>query len=178
MLRELPIRELMATDVITFAPDENVLDAMRTMLLADIDGAPVVAADGSIIGLLTTADLIVEEARVHLPTVITLLGAYIELPSSKKKFDKDMDKALGATVGEVMGEAAPTASPDDTVEAVATIMHEEGADRLPVIDDEGNLVGIVARGDIVRAIVLDFDASGRTDTNGANETADVAGADE
>lgn len=148
----------MASDVLTFAPEDNVMDAMRTMLVRDVDGAPVVNADGEVVGLLSTADLIVEEARVHLPTVITLLGAYIELPSSKKKFDHDVEKALGSTVGEVMSDAAPTLGPDDTVEYAATIMHEQGADRLPVIDDSGALVGIVARGDIVRAIVADWDA--------------------
>ena len=148
----------MASDVLTFAPEDNVMDAMRTMLVRDVDGAPVINADGEVVGLLTTADLIVEEARVHLPTVITLLGAYIELPSSKKKFDHDVEKALGSTVGEVMSDAAPTLGPDDTVEYAATIMHEQGADRLPVIDDSGALVGIVARGDIVRAIVADWDA--------------------
>lgn len=158
MLRELPVRDVMASDVLTFAPEDNVMDAMRTMLVRDVDGAPVINADGEVVGLLTTADLIVEEARVHLPTVITLLGAYIELPSSKKKFDHDVEKALGSTVGEVMSDAAPTLGPDDTVEYAATIMHEQGADRLPVIDDSGALVGIVARGDIVRAIVADWDA--------------------
>ena len=158
MLRELPVRDVMASDVLTFAPEDNVMDAMRTMLVRDVDGAPVINADGEVVGLLSTADLIVEEARVHLPTVITLLGAYIELPSSKKKFDHDVEKALGSTVGEVMSDAAPTLGPDDTVEYAATIMHEQGADRLPVIDDSGALVGIVARGDIVRAIVADWDA--------------------
>jgi CBS domain-containing protein len=158
MLRELPVRDVMATDVLFFAPSDNVMDAMRSMLVRNVDGAPVVDDDGSIVGLVTTADFIVEEARVHLPTVIALLGAYIELPSSKKKFDHDMEKALGSTVGEVMSEAAPTLSLDDTVEYAATVMHEQGADRLPVVDDEGSLVGIVARGDIVRAIVAEWDA--------------------
>jgi len=158
MLRELPVREVMASDVLTFAPGDNVMDAMRTMLVRDVDGAPVVDSDGSIVGLLSTSDLIVEEARVHLPTVITLLGAYIELPSSKKQFDRDVEKALGSTVGEVMSDPAPTLGPDDTVEQAATIMHEQGADRLPVVDDSGASVGIVARGDIVRAIVNEQDA--------------------
>jgi len=158
MLRELPVREVMATDVLTFAPGDNVMDAMRTMLVRDVDGAPVVDVDGAIVGLLSTSDLIVEEARVHLPTVITLLGAYIELPSAKKQFDRDVEKALGSTVGEVMSDPAPTLGPDDTVEQAATIMHEQGADRLPVVDDSGAIVGIVARGDIVRAIVNEQDA--------------------
>ena len=157
MLRDRPVSELMATDVLTFSPDDDVRAAMRTLVVRRIDGAPVVDDAGEIVGLLSTADLIVEEARVHLPTVITLLGAYIELPSSKRRFDADVEKALGSTVGEVMGPAAPTVAPDDTVEHAASLLHELGADRLPVIDADGALVGIVARGDIVRAIVADWD---------------------
>jgi CBS domain-containing protein len=157
MLRDVPVREVMSTDVLTFAPDDNVRDAMRALLRRDVDGAPVVDAGGLVVGLLSTSDLIVEEARVHLPTVITLLGAYLELPSSQKRFDADMAKALGSTVGEVMTAGITTIGPDDTVEQAATLLHEEGADRLAVIDEDGHLVGLVARGDIVRAIVREFD---------------------
>ena len=160
MLRDRPVRDLMTADVAWFAPSDDVHGAMRTMIIRDIDGAPVIDDDGTIVGLLSTADLIVEEARVHLPTVVALLGAYIELPSSKRAFDADVEKALGATVGEVMGEPVPTIDPDDTVEFAASIMHEQGVDRLTIVDGEGALVGIIARKDIVRAIVADWDESG------------------
>lgn len=157
MLRERPVSEIMTTEVLTFAPGDDVRDAMRELLRRDVDGAPVIDG-GAVVGMLSTSDLIVEEARVHLPTVITLLGAYLELPSSKKRFDADMEKALGSTVGEVMTPGAASISPDTTVEQVATIMHEEGVDRVVVIDEGGSLVGIVARGDIVREIVREFDS--------------------
>ena len=158
MLRDQPVRDLMTTDVVSFAPGDDVHVAMRSMIIRDIDGAPVLDADGTIVGLLSTADLILEEARIHLPTVITLLGAYIELPSSKRKLDAEVEKALGGTVGEVMGAPAPSIAPEDTVETAASIMHEHGVDRLTVLDGD-DLVGIVARKDIVRAIVADWDAS-------------------
>lgn len=157
MLRELPVSELMTTEVLTFSPGDNVQDAMRALLRRDVDGAPVLD-DGAVVGMLSTSDLIVEEARVHLPTVITLLGAYLELPSSKKRLDADMEKALGSTVGEVMTAGARTVAPDATVEEAATIMHEEAVDRIVVVDDSGTLVGIIARGDIVREIVREFDS--------------------
>ncbi len=159
MLRDLPVRDLMVTDVLSFSPDDNVRDAMRKLLRRDVDGAPVLDGDGHVVGLLSTADLIIEEARVHLPTVITLLGAYLELPSSKRRFDEDMEKALGSTVGEVMDAEVPTIGPDDTVETAASVLHEQQADRIPVVDDAGVLVGIIARGDIVKAIVRELDAA-------------------
>ena len=157
MLRELPVRELMTTEVLTFSPADDVRDAMRALLRRDVDGAPVID-DGVVVGMLSTSDLIVEEARLHLPTVITLLGAYLELPSSKKRFDAEMEKALGSTVGEVMTSGARTLGPDATVEEAATMMHEEGVDRIVVVDDSGSLIGLIARGDIVREIVREFDS--------------------
>lgn len=164
MLRDRPVRDLMTIDVLTFATSDDVHTAMRRMIVRDIDAAPVVDEDGTIVGLLSTGDLIVEEARVHLPTVITLLGAYIELPSSKRRFDADVEKALGSTVGEVMGAPMPTIAPDDTVETAASIMHEQEVDRLPVLDGD-ELVGIISRKDIVRAIVAEWD-EGEQGTDG------------
>jgi CBS domain-containing protein len=112
----------------------------------------VIDAEGHVLGLLEDDDLIVQDARLHLPTVITVLGAYIELPSSQRHFEEDLRKAVGATVRDVMDVHAPTCSEDDTLEQVATIMHDRSASRLPVVR-AGKLVGIISRGDIVRALV-------------------------
>jgi CBS domain-containing protein len=158
LLRDMPVRDVMVTDVVTFQPDDNVQDAMRTLVTSDVDGAPVVDADGAVVGMLSTGDLIVEEARIPLPTVITLLGGVFELPRSRKRYEDDLDKALASTVGEVMQEGvAATLSADDTLETAATVMHDNDLDRVPVVDDDGILVGIIARGDILRAIVREAD---------------------
>ena len=89
MSRQSPVSEVMTTEVLTFTPDDNVGDAMRTLVDRGIDGAPVVTADGEVVGMLSTGDLIVQESRLHFPTVISLLGATLELPSSKRQFDED-----------------------------------------------------------------------------------------
>lgn len=159
LLRDVPVRDLMVTDVLTFTAGDNVQDAMRALVTNDIDGAPVVDGEGFVVGSLSTGDLIVEEANIPLPAVITLLGAVMELPKSRKKYEHDLDKALGATVGEVMQEGVVAIlAPDDTLEDAATVMHDEDLDRVPVCDADGRLVGILGRGDIVRAIVRDLDS--------------------
>jgi len=45
-----------------------------------------------------------------------------------------------------------TTSPDATLEDVATVMHDKQVTHLPVLDDDGKVVGIIARGDLVRDI--------------------------
>ena len=157
MSRQSPVSAVMTTDVLTFAPDDNVEAAMHTLVERGIDGAPVVDADGVVVGMLTTGDLIVQEAAVHFPTMISILGATLELPSAKRHLDEDLRKALGATVAEVMQAEPITIDADDTIEEAATLMHDHDVSRLPVIGASG-LVGIVARVDILRAIIGERDA--------------------
>lgn len=154
MPRSLLVRQVMTTDVLAFRPGDSIDDAARALSARNIGGAPVVDDGGRVIGLLEDDDLIVQESRLHFPTVISVLGAYIELPSSVAHFEADLRKAVGATVGDVMDRNPRTCRPDDTLEQVATAMHEHELSRLPVVSG-GRLVGIVSRGDLVRAIVGD-----------------------
>jgi CBS domain-containing protein len=162
MLRDVPVRQLMASDVLSFTPEENVRDAMRALLRAGYDAGPVVDGDGRVVGMLSTGDLIVQESSLHLPAVISILGATIVLPGTQERFERDLEKSLGATVGEVMADDPVTCDADATVEDAATLMHDNDVSRLPVVGEEGRLVGLLARGDIVRAIVADLDAADGT----------------
>ena len=152
MPRNTLARQLMTTDVLTFGPEDKIQGAIEAMAARSIGGAPVVDGDGRVVGMLNDDDIIIEDVRLHAPTVISVLGAYLELPSSANRFNKELRKAVGATVGEVMSENPRTCSEDDTLEQVATVLHENQLSRLPVVRD-GKLVGIVSRGDIVKAIV-------------------------
>ena len=153
MPRNTLVREVMTTDVLSFRPSDTVETAARALSERRLGGAPVVDDDGVVVGLLEDDDLIVQDTRLHFPAVISVFGAYLELPSSVRHFETDLRKAVGATVADVMDADAPTCRPDDTLETVATVLHERGLSRMPVIDDDGRLVGIVSRGDLVRAIV-------------------------
>ena len=152
MPRNSTVADVMTTDVLTFAPDDNVQDAITRLIERDVDAAPVVDEDGEVVGMLSTGDIIVQETQLHFPTVITLFGAYLELPSQQRHFESDLQKALGSSVGEVMTAEPVAIAPDDTIERAATVMHDKEVSRLPVVEN-GRLVGIISRGDIVRALV-------------------------
>lgn len=147
----LSVRDIMTTDVLTFGPDDAVRDAMQAMVDQDVDGAPVLDADGKVVGVLTNGDLIVRESKLHFPTLVSILGASFEI--KHKDWDEDLDKALGSYVREVMSHPARTCPADASVEEAATLMHEHDVARLPVVDDQDRLVGIVSRGDIIRGML-------------------------
>src|SRR5215213_10360251 len=153
MPRNSLVRDVMTTDVLTFRPDDTVESAARALSERQLGGAPVVDDDGVVVGLLEDDDLIVQDTRLHFPTVISVFGAYLELPSSLRHFENDLRKAVGATVADVMDADAPTCGEDDTLETIAIALHGRNASRMAVVDDDGRLVGIISRGDLVRAIV-------------------------
>ena len=144
-----PVREVMTGDVVTLRPDQPVQEAADVLAGKHIGAAPVVDDSGKVVGLLRDEDLIVSEARLHVPTVISFLGADLVLPSSLHRFEHELKKAAGATVAEVMITEFPTAKPDDTIDGLAAEMHDRDITHVPVLDG-GKLVGIVARGDLVR----------------------------
>lgn len=144
-----PVREVMTRDVVTLRPDQSVQEAADVLAGKAIGAAPVVDAGGKLVGLLRDEDLIVSEARLHVPTVISFLGADLVLPSSLHRFEHELKKAAGATVADVMITDFHVAQPDDTIDGVAAEMHDRDVTHVPVVDD-GKLVGIVARGDLVR----------------------------
>lgn len=156
MPRDQPVADVMTTDVLSFRPDDNVEAAMRQLVEADIDGAPVLEG-GRLVGMLSTSDLIVSESRLHFPTVISILTAVIEWPPSSKKFDEDLRKALGGEVREVMTPDPVRVKASSTIEEAATLMHDHDISRLPVVDDIDELVGLVSRADVLRVLLADLD---------------------
>jgi CBS domain-containing protein len=164
LLRELPVRDLMVRDVLTFASEQNVHEAMRALVERSVGGAPVVDADGRVVGVLSVSDLIVPEARLHFPTIVNLFGVNVALPWHDKELDESVSKALGEFVGEVMTAPPVTVATDATIEDVATLMHDRQVPRLPVVDAQSRLAGIITRTDILRAMVRGLDQPDVYDT--------------
>lgn len=155
MPRTMPVRDVMTTDVLTLAPDMSVEDAVHALAERGISGAPVCDDEGRLVGLLDDSDLVLSEARVHAPSAVEILGAYIPLPGSMHRFEQEVRHALGRTVSDLAHERPPTVGPDDTLEDVATLMSEQHLSRIPVVDTDGRVIGIVSRGDLVAAMGRD-----------------------
>ncbi len=147
------VRDVMTTDVVRFTRDENITDAMHRLVDAGVSGGPVVDGDGRVVGMLTDSDLIVQDAQLHAPTAIAILGTVISLPRAQREFEEELHKQVGMTVGEVMEDDPVTIDADAVVEDAATLMHDRDISRLPVVDADRRLVGVIARGDILRYMV-------------------------
>ncbi|HUV09978.1 MAG TPA: CBS domain-containing protein [Acidimicrobiia bacterium] len=154
MASTTPVREVMTTNVVTITPDATFEVAADLLAEHRIGAVPVVDADGTVVGLLRDEDLILSEANIHAPTWFSFLGAEFPMPRQAKRFEEELKRMTAATVVDLMETEFPTCGPDDTLGTVAAAMHERDVTHMPVIDG-GRLVGIVARGDLVRRVAAD-----------------------
>jgi CBS domain-containing protein len=141
----MKVQDVMTTDVATTDPDAPLKEAALELVRRRISGMPVVDDDRHVLGVVSEADILAKEGDDRRGG-----GGFLQWlvdpgdPWITARFD-------AVTVGEAMSEPAQTITADRPLADAATIMLDEGINRLPVVDDDGKLIGLVSRGDLVRA---------------------------
>lgn len=152
MPRDLAVSEILTTDALTLRPNMAVEEAARLLDERGVSGAPVTDDNGRLVGLLDSSDLVIAESRLHAPTTIELFGAYLPLPGERQRFEEEVRHALGRTVADLMHLDPPRLSATSTIEDAATIMVEQGINRVPVTDEHGVVTGVVSRANLIAAL--------------------------
>jgi CBS domain-containing protein len=139
---EPTVKDVMTTRVFTVTRDAS-FQAMATGLREHrVSAFPVVDDAGQVIGVVSEADMLTKEAlgsAPHgMPGMITGLLRH-----------KEHEKARGVTAAELMTSPPVTVSPDDTLEHAARLMYSRKVKRLPVLDADRHLVGIIGRSDLL-----------------------------
>lgn len=147
----LTAKDIMSEKVITLSPETDIAQAAKTLLDGGINGAPVLDKKGRVVGILCQSDLVVQQKRVPLPTIFTLLDGLIPLTSSKQ-LEKQVRKIAALTVGEAMTADPVTIEPDTGLENIATLMVDKHFHTLPVVE-KGRLVGVVGKEDVLKTLL-------------------------
>jgi len=153
------IQDAMEKEVIKFQTDDRIIDVAGSLRENKISGAPVVNKEGKVVGIISEGD-IMRLLEVHSPHIRLILPSpldLIELPVRMKyemdEIAEDMNKAASLLIGEIMTKKVITIKPEDDISDAAQLMDTHDVKRLPVVDADGNMVGIVTRGDIIGAMV-------------------------
>ncbi len=133
MMKSVVAEEFMITRLVTLKEQMDVLDAVRLLLKNRISGAPVVDAAGRFVGVFS------EKCSMH----VLLDAAYDSLPTNH--------------VGAFMDTEARTIHPDTDLLSIAQVFLLTPYRRLPVVDEEGQLLGQVSRRDVMAASMKQLD---------------------
>ncbi|MEM9924452.1 MAG: CBS domain-containing protein [Cyanobacteria bacterium P01_D01_bin.50] len=143
------VAEVMSRDLITVKRQTPLSEAIKILAEKRISGLPVVDDAGNLIGIISETDLMWQQAGVTPPAYFMIFDSVIYL-QNPLNFQRDLQKALGQTVGEVMSKKPITISPDKALPEAARLMRDSKIHRLPVLDDSGQIVGILTLSDIIR----------------------------
>ncbi|MDO8736639.1 MAG: CBS domain-containing protein [Thermoleophilia bacterium] len=143
-------KEIMKPGVITISEDASVQDLAALLAKKKISGAPVVDDQNRVVGIVSEGDLVSQDADIHFPHYIELLGNIIYL-ESVKKYEERLEKAAASSVRDIMTADVVTVQENAELHEIATLMTERQVNRVPVLDGDV-LVGIITRADVVRAM--------------------------
>jgi CBS-domain-containing membrane protein len=143
-------QDIMTTDVITLTPEMDFITAAKILLDKRMNGAPVVNEKGQLVGILCQSDLIAQQKRIPVPTLLTVLDSFIQL-NSAKQIEKKVRKIVALTVEEAMTPDPVTVQPDTHIETIAALMVDSNLHSLPVLD-KGKIVGIIGKEDVLRTL--------------------------
>ncbi|KKM11436.1 hypothetical protein SY88_08385 [Clostridiales bacterium PH28_bin88] len=132
------VREIMKSPVITCTPQTTVEAAARILLEKNIHCLPVVEEGEKLVGIVTESDLLFQFSSEPA-------GSPVKHLFSRKRVQKP-----GERIGDIMVKHVTTLHPEDSIKKVIHLMLKHGYGRIPVVDQENILVGIVARKDILQ----------------------------
>lgn len=146
-MNDIKVRDVMTRYVVSFGPQDTIHDAARILATNDISGAPVVE-DGRVIGMISEADLLHALAPpAKSGRTASVLDALEVLGRARPR-----KGARAITVGEAMSSYIVEIGMDASIWEASSLMERKGVKRLPVVDSEDRLIGIISRADLVRAI--------------------------
>ena len=154
MVVERSVAEVMSSPVLQVRRDTPLQEAVQLMSDHHVSGLPVLAETGELVGELSEKDLMVRESGFAAGPYVMLLDAVIYL-RNPLQWDRQVHQVLGNLVADVMGTHPHTCSPSTGLPAAAHQLHENGIQRLFVLDEAGKLVGVLTRGDVVRALAAE-----------------------
>lgn len=137
------VRDVMATDVATVSASAALPTVVDLLVARGVKAVPVLNADQKVTGLITGGDLLTRggmDARLSLRT---------HLPEELRQ--REISKLAQRTAGDIMTAPVVTISERASLREAARLMTKKELKRLPVVDEAGELIGIVSRTDILRS---------------------------
>ncbi|MFB4169127.1 CBS domain-containing protein [Virgibacillus sp. JSM 102003] len=146
----MKIKDFMITDIISITKDKTIKQLLETLVKNKIGGVPVVDEQNHLIGMISDGDVI----RCLQPKGRTVYDMFtIVLVSQEEDLSQKIKYSINNKVGTIMNKRhTHTVHPDDNLEEALTILSKYHFKKIPVVDENSKVVGVISRGDIIRSI--------------------------
>jgi CBS-domain-containing membrane protein len=145
---DLPVLDVMTREAVSVPADAPIRTAVELLIDREFRALPVVDRDRRVVGVVSSGDLV---TRGGLGARLELLSAMSD--TARRRF---LDHLSARRIADVMTADPSTVQTSDTLAGATRLMAERKIKRLPVVDEEGRLAGILARSDVLRAVAETF----------------------
>jgi CBS domain-containing protein len=146
----IKVKDFMIKDVISVSPETTMKEVMQTFVDKKIGGLPIVDQEGRLKGIITDGDILraIKPIDRHIQDYFNLI-TYIQEQNMESRLSELADLPI-LKIAKTRG--IVTVSPDDDMKQVVVILAKHHFKKLPVIDGENRVVGVISRGDAIRNI--------------------------
>lgn len=147
------IKDIMTSPVITVSEEDSVVEVAKVLSKNKLHAVPVV--QGMVpVGIVSESDFFTKGAvNIYLPSYIEMMkndASMLKRVSPNEK--ENMEKLIKAKTKDIMSSPCMTISEGSTIEDLVHIVREKNFKTVPVVDAEGNLVGIVSLYDVIHLV--------------------------
>ena len=144
-------KDIMTTDVIVANKNDIIANVANLLIKEKIGGLPVVDEENKVVGIISETDIMKKESHVDSPRMLNFIQGIIFL-DDMKKFEDEMSAIAAYKVEDLMSKDIITVNENDTFDYVANVMINKSINRVPVVDENNFLKGIICRYDIIKAM--------------------------
>lgn len=147
-------KDIMSAPAISVTENHTLQEVLGLMAENNFSGLPIVDSDNKVIGIISNTDIIrysQQSSVIPLSNLSGWISPYAnitDLASVRKGFEM-LNKTKA---GQIMTKKVYTVSPDTDATEIAQLMNQRKVNRVPVVDSDGKLVGIVTRGNMVQCM--------------------------
>ena len=147
-MKKLVVKDIMTKNVITIDENATVGELSKLLIKNKISGVPVVDDNNNLVGIATDADIIIQESDLPLP--LSFSHAFLQKYESYVKSTKEY---LKTKVENIMTKGLKTIYEDATITKAVNIIINNDINRIPVVDKNNRLKGIITRADIIKFMI-------------------------
>ena len=144
-------KDIMTTDEIVANKNDIIANVANLLIKEKIGGLPVVDEENKVVGIISETDIMKKESHVDSPRMLNFIQGIIFL-DDMKKFEDEMRPIAAYKVEDLMSKDIITVNENDTFDYVANVMINKSINRVPVVDENNFLKGIICRYDIIKAM--------------------------
>ncbi|PKR84463.1 CBS domain-containing protein [Heyndrickxia camelliae] len=147
----MKVKDFMIRDVITVKKDDNIKHLLNTLVKYKIGGVPVIDSDGKLVGMISDGDVLrsINPKDKVVYDFYNLMTYTLEKGKLEDILSRIKDQPL---IKLAKKQGLITVKENDEIETVLKLLAKHHFKKIPVINDEHKVVGVISRGDVIRTI--------------------------